>query len=99
MYSPVRQREYNKRAKYMASLVANSKFKRGRHMTNSGRQEIIRQREKQIDELRAFVRGVSIITEHRCPSCDAIDVVQGALDVLRGDTIQEKFDHYINRKG
>ncbi len=74
MYSPVRQREYNKRAK---------------HMANSGRQEIInsasetinRQR-MQILKLKAFVLSVSVILEHRCPSCDAIDVVEKALKEL-----------------
>ena len=48
---------------------------------DSGREEIERLR-MQILKLKPFVVSVSVITEHRCPSCDAIDVVEKAIKEL-----------------
>ena len=36
----------------------------------------------QYRKLKTFVVSVSVITQHRCPSCDAIDIVGKALKEL-----------------
>lgn len=48
-------------------------------MTNWGRQEVINRQRMQMQKLKAFVISVSIIAQHRCPSCDAADVVEDAI--------------------
>ncbi len=53
-----------------------AKVLESRRIATIGRQRM------QILKLKAFVLSVSVITEHRCPSCDAIDVVTEALKDL-----------------
>jgi len=43
---------------------------------------LARRKAERFVKLERFVEKVSVITTHRCPNCDAVDVVKDALEKL-----------------